>query len=176
MVCLDMDHPDIEDFINWKVREEIKVAALVEGLKKKLNARDQRDLRPKLGLKLDYDFNGEAYAPSAARTATTRCASPIRSSTRVDKGASGRPHWRTTARSPGRFKARELWDEICYAAWRCADPACSSTRRSTPGTPARRGAHQRQQPVQRVHVPRQHGVQPGVAQRAEVLRLRDAHV
>jgi ribonucleoside-diphosphate reductase alpha chain len=31
MVCLDMDHPDIESFVNWKVREEIKVAALVEG-------------------------------------------------------------------------------------------------------------------------------------------------
>jgi ribonucleoside-diphosphate reductase alpha chain len=33
MVCLDMDHPDISSFVNWKVREEIKVAALVEGLK-----------------------------------------------------------------------------------------------------------------------------------------------
>src|SRR5207253_6260788 len=33
MVVLDLDHPDIEEFINWKVREEIKVAAMVEGLK-----------------------------------------------------------------------------------------------------------------------------------------------
>jgi ribonucleoside-diphosphate reductase alpha chain len=33
MVCLDMDHPDIETFVNWKVREEIKVAAMVEGMK-----------------------------------------------------------------------------------------------------------------------------------------------
>ncbi|MBL4809928.1 MAG: vitamin B12-dependent ribonucleotide reductase, partial [Phycisphaerales bacterium] len=33
MVCLDMDHPDINEFVNWKVREEIKVAAMVEGLK-----------------------------------------------------------------------------------------------------------------------------------------------
>ena len=33
MVCLDLDHPDIEEFIDWKVREEIKVAALVEGMK-----------------------------------------------------------------------------------------------------------------------------------------------
>ena len=31
MVCLDMDHPDIEKFINWKVSEEEKVAALVAG-------------------------------------------------------------------------------------------------------------------------------------------------
>jgi len=31
MVILDADHPDIEEFINWKVREEQKVAALVAG-------------------------------------------------------------------------------------------------------------------------------------------------
>ncbi|MGE4159600.1 MAG: vitamin B12-dependent ribonucleotide reductase [Planctomycetota bacterium] len=31
MVCLDVDHPDIEDFITWKVKEEQKVAALVAG-------------------------------------------------------------------------------------------------------------------------------------------------
>jgi ribonucleoside-diphosphate reductase alpha chain len=31
MVCLDMDHPDIEEFIEWKVEEEKKVASLVTG-------------------------------------------------------------------------------------------------------------------------------------------------
>ena len=31
MVCLDLDHPDIETFISWKVNEEQKVAALVAG-------------------------------------------------------------------------------------------------------------------------------------------------
>ncbi len=31
MVCLDLDHPDIETFVNWKVVEEQKVAALVTG-------------------------------------------------------------------------------------------------------------------------------------------------
>lgn len=39
MVCLDLDHPEIQDFIWWKVREEEKVAALVAGsktLKKRL--------------------------------------------------------------------------------------------------------------------------------------------
>jgi ribonucleoside-diphosphate reductase alpha chain len=41
MVICDMDHPDIESFINWKVKEEQKVAALVAGSKmhaEKLNA------------------------------------------------------------------------------------------------------------------------------------------
>ncbi|MEW5703476.1 MAG: vitamin B12-dependent ribonucleotide reductase [Pseudomonadota bacterium] len=33
MVTVDIDHPDIEDYINWKVREEQKVAALVAGSK-----------------------------------------------------------------------------------------------------------------------------------------------
>src|SRR5262249_39650595 len=33
MVVLDLDHPDIEEFINWKVIEEQKVAALVTGSK-----------------------------------------------------------------------------------------------------------------------------------------------
>jgi ribonucleoside-diphosphate reductase alpha chain len=33
MVCLDLDHPDVEDFIVWKVKEERKVASLVTGSK-----------------------------------------------------------------------------------------------------------------------------------------------
>ena len=33
MVCLDLDHPDIVEFIEWKVIEEQKVAALVAGSK-----------------------------------------------------------------------------------------------------------------------------------------------
>ncbi len=31
MVCLDIDHPEVESFITWKSREEQKVAALVTG-------------------------------------------------------------------------------------------------------------------------------------------------
>ncbi len=31
MVTLDLDHPDVEEFIEWKVKEEQKVAALVSG-------------------------------------------------------------------------------------------------------------------------------------------------
>src|SRR2546422_4716594 len=33
MVIVDIDHPDIEDFIDWKVIEEQKVASLVTGSK-----------------------------------------------------------------------------------------------------------------------------------------------
>jgi ribonucleoside-diphosphate reductase alpha chain len=41
MVCLDLDHPDIERFVSWKVHEEEKVAALVAGsraINQRLNA------------------------------------------------------------------------------------------------------------------------------------------
>ncbi|WP_395660213.1 vitamin B12-dependent ribonucleotide reductase [Aestuariivirga sp.] len=41
MVIVDVDHPDVEDFIEWKVKEEQKVAALVTGsrtVKKHLQA------------------------------------------------------------------------------------------------------------------------------------------
>ncbi|MFQ5607489.1 MAG: vitamin B12-dependent ribonucleotide reductase, partial [Candidatus Zixiibacteriota bacterium] len=40
MVCLDLDHPDIEEFVNWKVIEEQKVTSLVAGsqiIRQKLN-------------------------------------------------------------------------------------------------------------------------------------------
>lgn len=33
MICLDLDHPDIEEFVTWKVKEERKVASLVTGSK-----------------------------------------------------------------------------------------------------------------------------------------------
>jgi ribonucleoside-diphosphate reductase alpha chain len=41
MVCLNLDHPDVEEFIEWKVIEEQKVAAMVTGSKicaQRLNA------------------------------------------------------------------------------------------------------------------------------------------
>jgi len=41
MVIVNVDHPDVEEFIGWKVKEEAKVAALVTGskiLKRHLNA------------------------------------------------------------------------------------------------------------------------------------------
>ena len=47
MVCLDIDHPDVESFVSWKVREEHKVAALVEGMKRL--APHQREVADRLG-------------------------------------------------------------------------------------------------------------------------------
>src|SRR6187401_2700571 len=48
MVCLDLDNPDVEHFVNWKVREELKVAALAEGIKRL--PKEQQEIAKKLKL------------------------------------------------------------------------------------------------------------------------------
>ena len=65
MVTVDIDHPDIEEYINWKVVEEQKVAALVAGSKltgKNLksvmdacnlsNYKDEERINPKINIEL----------------------------------------------------------------------------------------------------------------------------
>ncbi|MCW5754602.1 MAG: adenosylcobalamin-dependent ribonucleoside-diphosphate reductase [Phycisphaeraceae bacterium] len=123
MVCLDMDHPDIETFVNWKVREEIKVAAMVEGLKllKKSNA-EIRETCEKLGLDLDYDFNGEAYATVSGQNSNNSVRIPDTFFDALDAHGPWHTHWRTSGAVARTFDAGKLWDDIAYAAWRCADP------------------------------------------------------
>ncbi len=120
MVCLDLDHPDIEAFINWKVREEIKVAAMVEGVKHL--SREQREAAEKLDLKLDYDFNGEAYATVAGQNSNNSVRVPDRFMKALDTDGD----WQLIRRTDGKVhktcKARHLWEQIAFAAWRCADP------------------------------------------------------
>ena len=120
MVCLDLDHPDIESFVNWKVREEIKVAALAEGMK--ILPKETQDLAKKLGLKLDYDFNGEAYYTVSGQNSNNSVRIPNSFFEAVDADSD----WNLTARITGKttktLKARDLWDQISFAAWRCADP------------------------------------------------------
>ncbi len=129
MVCLDMDHPDIEQFINWKVREEIKVAALVEGMKvlrdKRTSAADAETVGEtcdRLGLKLDYDFNGEAYATVSGQNSNNSVRIPDAFFEAIDTDAEWVTRYRLSNKPATTFKARKLWDEIGYAAWRCADP------------------------------------------------------
>ena len=60
MVCLDIDHPDVEDFINWKVIEEQKVASLVAGSKlceQHLNAILKAANTPELDPILRFDLH-----------------------------------------------------------------------------------------------------------------------
>ena len=120
MVCLNLDHPDIEEFINWKVREEIKVACLVEGVKHL--PKEQRELAAKMKLKLDYDFNGEAYHTVSGQNSNNS----VRVPNKFLKAVQEDGEWETIKRTSGKvhktLKARDLWKQVGYAAWRCADP------------------------------------------------------
>jgi len=136
MVCLDLDHPDIEAFINWKVREEIKVQALVEGLKaisgKRASLLDKETIgetAARLGLKLDYDFNGEAYYTVSGQNSNNSVRIPDAFFDALDTGKAWELKFRTPGTSTGAagktartIDASKLWDEVAYAAWRCADP------------------------------------------------------
>jgi ribonucleoside-diphosphate reductase alpha chain len=120
MVCLDLDHPDIEQFVNWKVREELKVAAMAEGIKH--IPPEHRELAAKLGLKLDYDFNGEAYLTVSGQNSNNSVRIPNRFFKSVEEDAAWNLTWRTSKKVAKTLKARDLWDQIAFAAWRCADP------------------------------------------------------
>jgi ribonucleoside-diphosphate reductase alpha chain len=103
MVCLDLDHPEIEGFINWKKEEEKKVAALIAA-----------------GYPSDYE--GEAYKTVSGQNSNNSVRIPNSFFEKLEKGED----WELKARSDGRtmkkVPARELWNQISYAAWRCADP------------------------------------------------------
>ncbi len=170
MVIVDVDHPDVESFINWKVVEEQKVASLVTGskvIKKTLNnvmkacqnkelKNDRFDPRKNESLSKavleaqlhhvphnyiyrviqfakqgftnmefdDYnvDWNSEAYATVSGQNSnnTVRVNNDFMNAVREDSdfGLKGRK----TSKTMKTLKAKDLWDQICYAAWNCADP------------------------------------------------------
>jgi ribonucleoside-diphosphate reductase alpha chain len=120
MVCLDVDHPDIEAFVNWKVREELKVAAMVEGMKH-LPLSD-RELARRLDLTLDYDFNGEAYYTVSGQNSNNSVRVPDAFFEALDADESWHLTRRTDGKTAKEIPARELWEKITFAAWRCADP------------------------------------------------------
>ena len=117
MVVVDADHPDIETYIDWKVKEEQKVAALVTGSKinqKHLKAVHEglRQLRG-LGRRLlrSREEPGaaprdQAGAPRAGRRTTTSSASsssPGRATPRsISRSTTPTGIRRPTSRSPAR--------------------------------------------------------------------------
>jgi ribonucleoside-diphosphate reductase alpha chain len=104
MVCLDMDHPDIDRFIDWKMHEEEKARVLIEhgGL--------------------PSDFNGEAYHTVSGQNSNNS----VRVSDEFMQAVEKDGTWDTKLRSVDKvaktWKARELWDKVALAAWKCADP------------------------------------------------------
>jgi ribonucleoside-diphosphate reductase alpha chain len=180
MVILDLDHPDIEDFINWKVVEEQKVAALVTGSKllnrhlnailrachawpraeEKFDRHHNQELRKAIAeaqadlisvnyleralqlarqgftaLKIeeyDTDWNSKAYYTVSGQNSNNSVRVTSEFMDAVQKDGPWHLYWRTEkekAKREGRppkprktLRARELWDQIAYAAWACADP------------------------------------------------------
>jgi len=103
MVCLDMDHPDIEAFIRWKVDEERKARALIEA---------------GYGAAID----GEAYATVSGQNANNSVRVTNVFLKAVETDGLWELRWRTDGRVSNRRRARELWDLVASAAWTCADP------------------------------------------------------
>lgn len=180
MVTLDLDHPDIEEYINWKVIEEQKVAAIVAGSKlcnlhlnnimkacydehpendrfnKKLNKKlsyavlEARKAQisnnyiervihlAKLGFKsiefpiYDTDWNSEAYATVSGQNSNNSVRVTNEFMTAVLNDGNWNLYWRIEKRKAKKekrnpkpcktLKARDLWDQIAYSAWSCADP------------------------------------------------------
>ena len=103
MVCLDLDHPEVMSFINWKVEEEKKVGALIAA-----------------GYASDYE--GEAYRTVSGQNSNNSIRIPNEFFHRLENDED----WELIARHDGRIMkripSREVWNQIAYAAWRCADP------------------------------------------------------
>jgi ribonucleoside-diphosphate reductase alpha chain len=103
MVCLDLDHPEVMSFINWKVEEEKKVGALIAA-----------------GYASDYE--GEAYRTVSGQNSNNSIRIPNEFFRRLESNED----WELIARHDGRIMkrlpSREVWNQISYAAWRCADP------------------------------------------------------
>ncbi|MBC6440371.1 MAG: vitamin B12-dependent ribonucleotide reductase [Rhodospirillales bacterium] len=171
MVVLDIDHPDVEDFIGWKMIEEQKVAALVAGSKlceKHLNEvmeachegdrHDEDRFDPKANSTLkkaillarrslvpeayiervmqlakqgftgiafpsfDTDWDSEAYRTVSGQNANNTVRVTNEFLAAVEKDGEWRLIRRTDGKVSKTLQARELWDQIAYAAWASADP------------------------------------------------------
>jgi ribonucleoside-diphosphate reductase alpha chain len=103
MVVLDVDHPDIQDFVWCKAKEEEKAGAL-------------RDAG------FDMSIDGEGFTSIQYQNANNS----VRVTDEFMEAVEAGEDWQLKARTDGEtletLPARELMSQIADAAWRCADP------------------------------------------------------
>ncbi len=103
MVVLDIDHPDIEEFIETKVREEDKIRAL-------------RDAG------FDMDLGGKDIVSVQYQNANNSVRVSDEFMKAVEDGTSFGLRARTDGSVVEEIDARELFRKVTEAAWACADP------------------------------------------------------
>ena len=103
MVVLDVDHPDIEEFVMTKAREEDKIRAL-------------RDAG------FDMDLGGVDITSVQYQNANNSVRVTDEFMRAVEDGTSFGLRGRQTHEVIETVDARELWRKIAEAAWACADP------------------------------------------------------
>jgi ribonucleoside-diphosphate reductase alpha chain len=104
MVVLDVDHPDIREFIWCKAKEEDKAQALREA-------------------GFDMSIDGDGFTSIQYQNANNS----VRVTDEFMQAVAENREWRLTSRVTGEpvgepLPARELMRDIAEAAWRCADP------------------------------------------------------
>jgi len=103
MVVLDVDHPDVEEFIETKAREEDKIRAL-------------RDAG------FDMDLGGRDITSVQYQNANNSVRVTDEFMRTVEDGGDFALRARTDGRVIETVNARELFDKMAKAAWECADP------------------------------------------------------
>ena len=103
MVVLDVDHPDIEEFVETKAREEHKIRAL-------------RDAG------FDMDLGGDDITSVQYQNANNSVRVSDEFMRAVEEGTEFGLRARKTGEVIETVEARELFRKISQAAWECADP------------------------------------------------------
>ncbi|MDR1798732.1 MAG: vitamin B12-dependent ribonucleotide reductase, partial [Bifidobacteriaceae bacterium] len=103
MVVLDIDHPDIEEFVETKAREELKIKAL-------------RDAG------FDMDLDGRDIASVQYQNANNSVRVSDAFMRAVEAGEPFGLRARVTGEVVQEVDARNLFNKVARAAWECADP------------------------------------------------------
>jgi ribonucleoside-diphosphate reductase alpha chain len=103
MVVLDVDHPDIEEFIQTKAREEDKIRAL-------------RDAG------FDMDLGGRDITSVQYQNANNSVRVSDEFMRAVEQGSTFGLRARTTGEVVETVEAKALFERMAQAAWECADP------------------------------------------------------